>query len=100
MTCPPRTAELLLLLGVVFTAIPQTLFAASFKNLSAKTVGIIATLLPFYGALFGYFIHDEKVTLRTAMGGLVILACVFFEIIRSATTPSLRPQSDISESGH
>jgi drug/metabolite transporter (DMT)-like permease len=82
----PRTAGLLLLLGVVFTATPQTLFAASFRNLSAKTVGIIATLLPFYGALFGYLVHDETVTLRTALGGMIILACVLFETVRSAAT--------------
>jgi drug/metabolite transporter (DMT)-like permease len=49
---------LLLLMGSFFTALPQALFAASFKHLTAKTVGIIATLLPFYGALFGYFIHE------------------------------------------
>ncbi|HUW56783.1 MAG TPA: DMT family transporter [Planctomycetota bacterium] len=87
VSCPPRTAGLLLLLGVVFTAAPQTLFAASFKSLSAKTVGVIATLLPFYGALFGYLIHHETVVLRTALGGLVILACVLFETVRSAAAP-------------
>jgi len=97
VNCPPRTTGLLLLLGVVFTATPQTLFAASFKSLSAKTVGIIATLLPFYGALFGYLIHDETVTLRTVLGGLVILACVLFETVRSAAAPQAsRPSSNSS----
>ena len=91
--CPPRTAGLLVLLGVVFTAIPQTLFAASFRNLSAKTVSIIATLLPFYGALLGYLIYGETVTLRTAIGGLVILACVLFETIRSARAQPPASQS-------
>jgi len=71
---------------VVFTAIPQTLFAASLKSLSTKTVSIIATLLPFYGALLGYLVHGETVALRTAIGGLIILACVLFETFRAAKT--------------
>jgi drug/metabolite transporter (DMT)-like permease len=80
---PPRTVGLLLLLGVVFTALPQTLFSASMKNLSARTVGILATLQPFYVAVLGYLIHDEIVTVRTMAGGLVILACVAFETARN-----------------
>jgi drug/metabolite transporter (DMT)-like permease len=79
---------LLLLLAVVFTALPQTLFASGLKNLSAKTVGILASLLPVYGALFGYLIHDERVELRTALGGALILACVIVETIRQASRES------------
>ncbi len=78
-----QTAGLLLLLGVVFTAVPHTLFSASFKNLSAKTVGIIATLLPFYGAIFGYLIHDETLALRTIVGGAIVLIAIAFETVRS-----------------
>lgn len=80
---PPHAAWLLLLLGVVFTAVPQTLFSSSFETLSAKTVSILATLLPFYGALFGYLIHDETVSPRTAVGGLLILACIAFETAKN-----------------
>ncbi|NLZ05041.1 MAG: DMT family transporter [Phycisphaerae bacterium] len=79
----PATGGLLLLLGVVFTAVPHTLFSASFKHLSAKTVGIIATLLPFYAAFFGYLIHDETLSLRTVVGGSIILAAIAFETVRS-----------------
>ncbi len=79
----PQTGGLLVLLGVVFTALPHTLFSASFKHLSAKTVGIIATLLPFYGAFFGYLIHDETLALRTVLGGLIVLIGIGFETLRS-----------------
>ena len=82
---PPQTVGLLLLLGVVFTAVPQSLFSASMKNLSAKTVGILATLQPFYVAVLGYFIHDEIVTPRTVAGELVILTCIVFETARHAS---------------
>lgn len=79
----PGTGGLLLLLGVVFTAVPHTLFSASFKNLSAKTVGIIATLLPFYAGFFGYLIHDETLALRTVVGGAIVLTAIAFETVRS-----------------
>ena len=82
---PPRTVGLLLLLGVVFTALPQTLFSASMKNLGAKTVGILAALQPFYVAVLGYLIHEEIVTLRTVVGGMVILACIAFETARNVS---------------
>ena len=79
----PRTGGLLVLLGVVFTALPHTLFSASFKHLSAKTVGVIATLLPFYGAFFGYLIHHEALARRTLIGGLIVLTGIAFETLRS-----------------
>ncbi len=78
---------LIALLGVVFTAIPQTLFASGLKNLSAKTVGIMACLLPLYGAFFGYWVHNEQITLRTMLGGSFILACVVYETA-SQTAPN------------
>lgn len=82
----PKTGGLLVLLAVVFTALPHSLFSASFKHLSAKTVGIIATLLPFYGAFFGYLIHGEVLARRTLVGGLVVLAGIAFETLRSVQT--------------
>jgi drug/metabolite transporter (DMT)-like permease len=78
-----RSGGLLLLLGVVFTAVPHTMFSASFKHLSAKTVGIIATMLPFYGAFFGYLIHDEALARRTIIGGLIVLVGIVFETLQS-----------------
>ena len=80
----PRSLGLLLLLGVFFTAVPQTLFSNSFKNLNARTVGVLSTLLPFYAAFLAYFIHDETVTARTATGGLIVLSCVVIETARNA----------------
>jgi drug/metabolite transporter (DMT)-like permease len=83
----PSAIGLLVLLGILFTAVPQTLFSASFKTLSAKTAGVLGTLLIFYGALLGYLIHDEQVTPRTALGGLIILACIIFETVRTVRQP-------------
>jgi drug/metabolite transporter (DMT)-like permease len=81
---PGNTALQLLLLGVVFTALPHTLFTAAFANLKVKTVSIIATLLPIYGALFAWLLLGEIPTWRTAVGGAIVLAAVAFETIRTA----------------
>ncbi|RMF90256.1 MAG: DMT family transporter [Planctomycetota bacterium] len=78
----PRDVGLLFLLGIVFTALPHTLFSASFRHLSAKTVGVLATLLPLYAGILGYFIHGETVTWRTLIGGAVILGGIVFETLR------------------
>lgn len=80
-----QTFLMLFLLGSFFTALPQTLYASGLKHLSARTVGILASLLPLYGAIFGYFIHSEQLSLRTAIGGGFILFCVVFENARQAS---------------
>jgi len=77
-----KTWMLLILLGTLFTALPQSLFSAGLRNLSARTVGVFNTLLVVYGALFGYLIHGERIHLRTALGGIVILGCVIAETLR------------------
>ena len=40
-------------------------------------------LVPFYAAFFGYLIHDEALSLRTVVGGSIILAAIAFETVRS-----------------
>jgi drug/metabolite transporter (DMT)-like permease len=92
----PRTAEpytpkavgMLLLLGVVFTALPQSLYAASMKHLRASTVGILSLMQVFYGGVWGYLIYRDVIDLRTAIGGAIILACVAFETLRNTQSKS------------
>jgi len=81
----PQTVGLLVLFGIAFTAIPQTLFSASFRTLTVATVSIITTLHVLYGGVLGYFIHGETVTLRTVLGGLLVLTCVVIETTRRAS---------------
>jgi drug/metabolite transporter (DMT)-like permease len=73
-----------LLLGTIFTALAQSLYAASLKHLSAKTVSIVATLLPLYGAILAWLILGEIPTLRTVVGGLVVIGAVVIETVRAA----------------
>lgn len=84
---PPKTILLFLLLGVVFTAIPHSLYTQSFKHLSARTIGMIATMLPLYAGTMGYLVHDETLSMRTLVGGSIILACIIFETIHVSKRP-------------
>lgn len=76
------TVGKLALLGVLFTALPQTLFTSSHTHLKAKTVSIIATLLPVYGPLSAVLVLGEIPTLRTLVGGLVVIGAVAAETFR------------------
>lgn len=73
-----------LLLGVVFTALPHTLFAHSLRHLSAKTVSLITSLQPVYGAALAVLILSEWPDPPTLAGGLVILIASSYESLRAA----------------
>jgi len=92
----PRAAGLLLALGVVFTALPQSLYAAGLGHLSAKTVGILSLMQVLYGAFWGYMFFSETIDLRTAIGGAIILGCIMFETLRNAG-PKAAPEPPVPE---
>ena len=70
---------LILLVGVVFTALPHALFASSLQNLSAKTAGLISCLQPLYGGVLAYMLLHEQVSLLTFIGGGLVISAAFFE---------------------
>ncbi|OUS30254.1 EamA family transporter [Gammaproteobacteria bacterium 45_16_T64] len=70
---------LLFALGTFFTALPHTLFTDSLKYLKAKTVSLIASLQPLYGALFALWILGEQPSISTVVGGLIILSAATYE---------------------
>lgn len=72
----------LLLLGVFFTALPHTLYTRSLQHIKARSVGIIATLLPIYGAISAAVLLGEIPAVRTLVGGGIILAAVTLETWR------------------
>jgi drug/metabolite transporter (DMT)-like permease len=78
----PHSAGQLLLLGVFFTALPHTLYTRSLQHIKARSVGIIATLLPIYGAISAAILLGEIPAARTLVGGGIILAAVFLETWR------------------
>ena len=79
---------LILLVGVVFTALPHSLFAASLKNLSATTAGLISCLQPLYGCVFAFAILAEQPSLVTLIGGALVISAAFFETWSVSRKPS------------
>lgn len=78
---------LLVLLGTLFSGLPQTLFTASLKHLSARTAGVISTLQPIYTSILGYLFYREGITVPTMLGGGIILGCAFIEMRRNVQPP-------------
>ncbi|MFP4609633.1 MAG: DMT family transporter [Thiohalophilus sp.] len=69
----------LLLLGVVFTALPHTLFAFSLRNFKAKTASLVACLQVVYATLFAALLLDELPAMSTVTGGLIVVGAAVFE---------------------
>ena len=74
---------LVLLLGVVFTAIPHALFTAALRHLSAKTISLVSCLQPFYGAILALIFLGETLDIKTAIGGILVVATAIFETQQS-----------------
>lgn len=73
-----REVLLLILLGVVFTALSHTLFIYGLRKITAINTSIIACLEPVYGIVFAFLLLREIPSVRTVVGGLLILCSVFY----------------------
>ncbi|MDZ7805282.1 DMT family transporter [Thiohalophilus sp.] len=69
----------LLLLGVVFTALPHTLFAFSLRHFKAKTASLVACLQVVYATLFAAWVLGEWPVLTTVAGGVIVVTAAMFE---------------------
>ncbi|MGB0938658.1 MAG: DMT family transporter [Colwellia sp.] len=70
---------LIVVAGIIFTALPHALFASSLQSLSATTAGLISCLQPLYGGLLAYLLLNENVSLYTLVGGILVVSAAFFE---------------------
>jgi len=70
---------LILLVGVVFTAMPHALFASSLRHLSATTAGLISCLQPLYGSVLAFLLLSERVNVMTIVGGILVISAALFE---------------------
>ncbi len=78
---------LLLVLGVLFTATPHTLFSFSLKLLSVKTASLIMCLVPLYAAVLAALLLGEIPDAATLVGGVMILSAAIFESIQTHKGP-------------
>ncbi|MBQ4852033.1 DMT family transporter [Pseudoalteromonas sp. MMG012] len=84
VSVPPVELEqidlyLVLLAGVVFTALPHALFSSSLRHLSATTAGLISCLQPLYATLLAFILLLETPSVATLIGGLLVVSTAFFE---------------------
>ena len=66
-----RSVLLLVVLGVVCTALAHTLFVRSLRALSAHTASVVTALEPVYGIALAFLLLGETPSLRT-LGGAAL----------------------------
>lgn len=73
------------LLGValITTVLGHTMFINCFKHFSVTTVSILSSIQPVYGILIGALLLAEIPAWTTVLGGILILASVVVESVRS-----------------
>ncbi len=81
---------LLILLGVVFTAMAHSLFIKGMTHVQAKTASVIASLESVYGIVFAAMLLGEIPSMRTLIGGCIVLAA---SIYASTFSPIDTPKS-------
>lgn len=84
----PVQWQQLLLLGVVFTALPHTLFAHSLLHLKAKTASLVACIQVVYATLFATFLLQEWPSVDTVIGGTIIVSAAMFETLTTGKSKS------------
>jgi RarD protein len=72
---------LLLLLGIVFTALPHTLFTHGLIHLKAKTASLIACVQVIYSAIFAALFLGEWLTWNVVVGGLIVVSAAMYESV-------------------
>lgn len=69
---------LVMLLGVVFTAVAYTLFVNGMKYIKAQKAALMATIEPVYSIIFAAIFLSEIPELRTLIGAVLILSVAVF----------------------
>jgi drug/metabolite transporter (DMT)-like permease len=83
---PSFTAKdvlLLLVLGVLCTAVAHSLFIAGLHGVKARTAGTISCLEPVYGAALAALFLREVPTIRTAAGGFIVGGVALWATVRA-----------------
>jgi drug/metabolite transporter (DMT)-like permease len=94
----PRDWGLLLLLGVVFTALAHGWFIRGLQTVSAQTASLIASLEPVYGIVAAALLLGEWPTARTLLGGgLILLVTTYATWAARRKTANFPTSNQLSE---
>ncbi len=75
---------LLVLLGVLFTAIAHSMFINGMKHVRAQTAGMIASLESVYGIAAAAFFLSEIPSFNEFAGGTLILAAALYSTLKAS----------------
>jgi drug/metabolite transporter (DMT)-like permease len=78
-----REVLLLLILGVVCTAVAHALFIAGMRGVTARTASMIACLEAVYGSVLAAVLVGEVPSLRTMVGGVLVLGVAFYATLHA-----------------
>ncbi len=78
---------ILLILGVLCTALAHTLFITSMRSITAQSASIFASLEPVWGILFGIVLLRDIPTLITLIGGAIILCATMLPFLVARFSP-------------
>jgi drug/metabolite transporter (DMT)-like permease len=78
-----RDWALVAVLGIFCTAAAHTLFIDGLKGAGARTASILSSLEPVYGILLALIFLSESPSLRTVLGGAIILAAALAATVRA-----------------
>ncbi len=86
---------LLLVLGVVCTALPHTLFIKSMAVLKAQLVSVVAGLEPVYGIVFAVLLLGEVPGIKTISGAAIVFGAVILAMnAHSVSTAAMPDKND------
>jgi drug/metabolite transporter (DMT)-like permease len=75
---------LILTLAIVTTCLGHTLFITNLKHYDTITISLLNSIVPVYGILWGVIFLGEHPSLKTVLGGSLILVAFIIESIHSA----------------
>ena len=75
-------AGVLMMLGIIFTAVAHSLFISGLRTVKVRTAGILSGLEQVYGTLSAFLFLKEVPNFRECIGGVIILAAVFLSTLK------------------
>jgi drug/metabolite transporter (DMT)-like permease len=85
---------ILLILGVVCTALAHTLFIASMRDITAQFASLLASLEPVWGIIFGVVLLREVPTASTLLGGVLIVCAAMLPSISALLARIVKPATE------